>query len=239
MITETPQLDVDERFFYLYEERFAPLQAVRTPTTPEEMVVGEVADSPGWVYWRLYPWRPREDVLLPIERQIGLSFPVSFKSLFTGFRTLSLDLGFVRFPEAPLRHELDRLRYLLLEHEHTPRAVASALLPFAWDGRGDYGLLCFDRRPSLSNAETAIVCFRTFDRSFEIEPVASSFSGYRDACTYFLEDKTDFLGLGEEIVATEEERRRSVEHFLDFDPSGMAAAGRAYWLKMAKMRVER
>jgi hypothetical protein len=234
MITDTPQLDLDEKLFYLYEERFAPLETVRTPTTPEEMVVGEVADSPGWIYWRLYPWGPGEDVFLPIERQVGLAFPDSFKSFFTRFRTLSLDLGFVRFPEAPLRHELERLRYLLLEYEHTPRVMAAALLPFAWDGRGDYGLLCFDRRAHLRGAETAIVCCRTFDGSFETEPVASSFSRYRDACVFFLEDKTDFLGWREETAATEGDRRRAFEEFLGCDPSGMATSGRAYWLKMVR-----
>jgi hypothetical protein len=218
-----------EGFFAGYERKFEPLTAVRTPGTPSPMVIGPVPDSPGWVYWRLYPWSTQRDIFQDVERGLSFQFPETYKIFLTMFHTLSLDLGFVRFPDTPMGSEEQRLRELLGD-EQASVALERALLPFAWGGGGS-SLLCFDRTLVWSE-DTRIVSFREVGSEFVQEPVATTFGRYLDACAFFLRSEVDFLAISEDSPPAEE-RTPIFEDFLSLDPEGMAKLGRPFWLEVA------
>lgn len=214
-----------ERFFYAYEERFAPLEVVRTPETPEQMVVGEVSDSPGWVRWRLYPWTTSTDVLGDLEQSTGLKSPAVFREFITTFHTLRLDLGFIRFPRTPIGREEKDIRRLLIG---APRdLIAKGYLPIGWyEGRGESGLYCFELAGLRSeNDDAPIACVRSRGAVEQRTSIASSLKVLIDALEFHLRSDVEFLGRNRLTDETDE----YFERFLAHDPETMASSGRAFW----------
>lgn len=213
-----------EPFFYAYEERFKPLEVVRTPDTPTEMEVREVSDSPGWVQWRFYPWSSSVDIFRPYEESTGLRFPELFKDFLTTFHTLRLDLGFIRFPGTPLRREGRDLGRLVAG---TPQDVlGTQILPFGWyGGRGDSGVYGFKLTGCTSVEDAEIACVRYHARRDKGVTVAASFETFVAALEFQLRCDVDFLGRGR----TDPDADRSFEEFLGHDQAMLVGGGRSFW----------
>ena len=72
----------NRRFFDAYERCFAPLTTVRTLATPPEMIVRPVADSQGWVEWKLMPCNlDLSSRFASLERQLSAALPPSFRPI--------------------------------------------------------------------------------------------------------------------------------------------------------------
>jgi len=215
-----------EQFFYAYEDRFKPLEVVRTPETPEEMVVSEVPDSPGWVRWRLYPWSDSTDIFSDLEQSTGLKCPAVFKDFLTTFHTLRLDLGFIRFPSTPLGRERKDIRRL---HTSMPRdLLATEFLPIGWyAGRGESGHYGFELAGRSSARDAAISCVSYRATVEQRVVIASSFETLISALEFHLRSEVEFFGRGR----VDPEADRAFEAFLSHD-AVMTNSGRAFWERL-------
>ena len=221
----------NRRFFEAYERWLTPLATVRLPATPQEMIVRPVGHSPGWVEWKLMPCNV--DLAGPftaLERQLGHSWPSSFKEWYGAFFTLDMDLSIVRLPENPSNAPLQPLEKRVAKPDPFDQAARSlGLIPFGDEAMMDAGPICFDPRGGSDPNRWPVTYWdhewAGTDQQIG-QPIFSCFEKLIECCTHYMEAAAGAKASGDDLLRIRGTLLRSM---ITLDPDGAGGPGREYW----------
>ncbi|HEV2296049.1 MAG TPA: SMI1/KNR4 family protein [Tepidisphaeraceae bacterium] len=211
------------RFFEAYQQCFAPLRTVRTAATPQEMIVRPVVDSPGWVEWKLMPCNvDLADEFAALERQLGHSWPPSFKEWYGSYFTLCMDVSVVALPENPSNAPLRPLQERVAKPDPFDQAARSlGLIPFGSETMMDAGPLCFDPRGGSDPDRWPVTYWdHEWDGTDQQigPPIFSCFEKLIECCTHYMDAAAGVRASGDDLMS-----------MIALDPDGAGGPGRPYW----------
>ncbi len=216
-------------FFIALERCYAPLYTPVTDDVDNTISIGPGLDS-DWVEWRpIVNSKDLSDIFSEFEKLFNQPLPSLFKEWYATYCTLSVDIGFLRFPANPPRRLggplLDFAREFI---EDTANSTTEGLLPFADEGFMGVGPVCFDSTADASSEGWPIVLW---DRERQTKQVLfSNFAKTLESCIAYMnrfaelkaaasEDRNDWRSV----------RSLCVTEVIKCDPSGAGGAGMLYW----------
>ena len=225
-----------DEFFETYRACFGPLHTVRTRHTPEEMVVGAVPGSDGWVEWQMIPCQADlRPLYAELAKACGVpALPSSFLRWYWSRCTLDMDVSAVRLPANPSNDPGGPLREQVLGcGRHWTPPLEPGLIPFGDEAMMDAGPLCFDARRKGDPDGWPV---RYWDHEWagserEVGPIIfSSFDALAAGCVAYMRR---FLVVQQAAPDDEDSwldrRGECLEALMKADPAGAGGPGREYW----------
>ena len=221
----------NRRFFDAYQRWLSPLATVRTASTPSDMIVRPVADSKGWIEWKLIPCEVGlTDAFAALERRVGYRWPPSFKEWYGTFFTLDMDVSIVRLPANPSNAPLQPLEKRTVTPDPFDQAAQSlGLIPFGDEAMMDAGPLCFDPRGGGDPDRWPVTYWDHEWAGTDQQigpPVFSCFAKLIECCTHYMNAAAHAKSSGADPRTS---RTTWLAAMVRLDPQGAGGPGRAYW----------
>lgn len=183
-------MSIDEIIEAFYDECYRksrPMYTVKTPNIPSDMIAGPGRYNDDWIEWKLLPRAAGIDpTFANFEREVGVTFPNSFKLWHSRYFTLDGDVGFVRLPEIPSNDPFGPLRFEMFEI-YTPQELRDrGFVAFGGDGWWDAGSLCFNTSADVSDGEWPIYLWDhdSVGTEQELELMFTNFQKLLECCIH-------------------------------------------------------